>query len=103
MPRKEVTSASIGKTTTGGDVISGAFVFNFSATHGLPLSFQLIRLQELGLTVDWLGYVQAAIQSGRKFNRVLATIEEETLDVYDTECRTAILTKLTEMKSLCTK
>lgn len=47
------------------DVISGAFLFDLKATHGLPLEFALQKCFEHGVKcVDWIGFIDRARECG---------------------------------------
>lgn len=45
-------------------MFSGAKLFELKATRGLPIDFALDRIREKGLTVDWIGFFDAARRNG---------------------------------------
>ena len=44
----------------GNRLFPGHTLFNLKTTHGLPLDFALDQIQDKGLTVDWVGFIEEA-------------------------------------------
>ena len=46
-------------------IVSGAFVFELKATHGLPLEMAIDRIiLEKNMRISWADYIEAARQNG---------------------------------------
>jgi hypothetical protein len=82
-----------GKTTEGHMVVGNVFMFHSSVT-GLPLDVIIQSFNEVGMIVDWQEFVQDAILSGWKKERILEGIDYALVDVFGPSYRDAVLSKL---------
>jgi alanyl-tRNA synthetase len=57
-------------------------VFTLVGTHGLPLDVVLSYFKDSNLTVDWIDYIQSAINDGAKLDGVKVKILTAVADVY---------------------
>ena len=68
-------------TTDGRRMFPGEVLFNLRSTRGLPLDFALDRIiNERGLSVEWLGFVNAARRNGWKDYQTFTVIEHALQD-----------------------
>jgi hypothetical protein len=77
--RSEILKLS-GKTTEGGNVVSG--VAFMTASHGVPLEIILQKLRQHNLTCDWEDYIAVCIKDGHNITTIRARILAAVGDVY---------------------
>ncbi len=69
-------------TTDGKTVMCGLDVFKTSEALGLPLDFILLNFDEKNRVVDWIDFINVALEHGWSMKTILTKIEYPIIDVY---------------------
>lgn len=62
------------------NLFSGDKLFFLVATHGLPLDIAVGKIFNAGFTIDWVGFIDAALAGGWQPRRILTAIECSALE-----------------------
>ena len=68
--------------------------FSLLGTHGLPLEFILSYIQEKGLAVDWIDYINGALKDGANLDTVKARISSAVGDVHGPKYRDEVMKRV---------
>lgn len=81
-----------GKTTDGIPVIAG--IIKLSESQGIPLTIILQYLKEKHLIVDWIDYIDTAIQLKWNPKTALTKAEEAITEIYNQEYASEIIARM---------
>lgn len=73
----------VGKTETGNIVLSGSDLFNLTTSNGIPLDICLTYFKKLNIIIDWIGFVDEALDAYWNYQTIIKKIEYSLIDVYD--------------------
>jgi len=83
---------TVGRTSDGKTVLAG--VYRFYETEGLPLDALFEVLQGKNAIPCWVSLYREAITAGMKHDRVLARLDPAISDVFGSELRDRVLSRL---------
>lgn len=81
-----------GKTEDGSLVIAG--VFRWYETIGLPLDVMFECFQKANMVPDWLTFYVEAVRAGMKHDRIISKLDSALVDVYGSDYRDTVISRL---------